>query len=116
MRIQLFVWGQELETPLSLDSRAFAGWRNGCYIHNTMKLSGKTLLLSLTSIGAAAALSSCNVEKTEDGEMPEVKVEGEAKLPEYDVDAPSVDVGTETKTIEVPTVDIIPADEDTDDE
>lgn len=79
-----------------------------------MKLSGKTLLLSIASLGIAAVFSSCNVEQTEEGELPEVEIEGEANLPEYDVDAPSVDVGTETKTIEVPTVDVTPADEDID--
>ena len=41
------------------------------------------------------ALVSCDVDKTEDGELPDVKVEveGEAKLPKYDVHGPDVTVG-----------------------
>lgn len=62
------------------------------------------------------ALNSCDVKKTEDGEMPEVKVEGEAKLPKYDVDAPDVDVKMKKKVIEVPDIEVTPADEDTNDQ
>ena len=58
------------------------------------------------AVGAAAfALSACDVDQTEEGEMPEVEVEG-GNLPEYDVDAPEVDVDTGTTTVEVPTVDV----------
>ncbi len=81
-----------------------------------MKNSYKTLLLFASSLGAAAALNSCDVKKTEDGEMPEVKVEGEAKLPKYDVDAPDVDVKMKKKVIEVPDIEVTPADEDTNDQ
>ncbi len=58
-------------------------------------------------------LASCDVDKVEDGSVPEVKVEvdGEAKLPKYKVDGPDVTVGK--KTVEVPTIDIdIPDEED----
>ena len=48
--------------------------------------------------------------------MPDVKVEGEVKVPKYDVDAPDVDVEMEKKEIEVPTIEVTPADEDTNDE
>lgn len=81
-----------------------------------MKNYAKNIFKTLPIIAAAAAFSACNVEKEEDGEMPEVKVEGEMKLPEYDVDAPDVEVGMEKKEVEVPTIDIIPADEDVDDQ
>lgn len=64
-------------------------------------------------IAALAALalgtSACDVEKTKDGDMPEVKVKG-GELPEYDVDAPEVNVKTEKQTIEVPTVEVREAD------
>ena len=63
---------------------------------------------------ASLALASCNVEKTEEGSMPEVEVTGEAKLPKYDVDAPDVDVTTEKKEIEVPKIEVTPADQDAD--
>jgi len=64
----------------------------------------------IAALGSAAlALSACSVEQTEEGDMPEVDVEGGA-LPEYDVDAADVDVGTETQTVEVPTIDVEEAD------
>jgi hypothetical protein len=63
---------------------------------------------------AALGLAACDVEQTEEGEMPEVEgmptVEG-GDMPEYDVEGPDVDVGTEEQTVEVPTVDVDPADD-----
>ena len=54
----------------------------------------------LVSLGTGA----CRVRQTEEG-----------KLPEYDVDAPKVDVGTEKKEITVPKVDVsYPDDKKTD--
>lgn len=52
-------------------------------------------------------LGACDVDKTRDGNMPDVEVEG-GNLPEYDVDAPEVEVGTkkDTVVVETPTVDI----------
>lgn len=73
-----------------------------------MKKEIKYALQSIPLFVAAAALSACDVKKVEDGEMPEVRVEGETKLPKYDVDAPEVKTGT--KTIEVPTIEVEPAD------
>jgi len=89
-------------------------WRAVSYPKGTMKNYSKNILKSLPVLFAAAALTACDVEKTQDGEMPDVKVEGEAKLPMYDVDAPGVEVGK--KKVEIPTIDIIPADEDTNDQ
>ncbi len=60
--------------------------------------------------GSAFALSACDVDQTEEGEMPEVDVEG-GNMPEYDVSGPEVEVGTEETTVEVPTVDIESADD-----
>ena len=59
------------------------------------------VLTPLVALGIAA----CSVDKTEEGEMPEVEVEG-GNLPEYDVDAADVKVGTDTQTVTVPDVDI----------
>lgn len=54
-----------------------------------------------------AALSGCDVEKTQEGEMPDVDVDvKEGQMPKYDVDAPDVDVSTEEKEVEVPDVDV----------
>lgn len=63
--------------------------------------------LKAICFGAVAftALAGCSVEQTEQGEMPEVSVEG-GNLPEFDVEGPDVDVGTETRQVEVPTVDV----------
>jgi len=74
-------------------------------------------LLSGSTVAAIAALglAACDVDKTQDGELPEVKVQvdGEAKLPKYDVNGPDVTVGKKKVEMEVPTVDInIPKEED----
>ena len=53
----------------------------------------------------AMSLAACSVEKTEEGELPDVDVEG-GKLPEYDVDTADIDVGTQTTTVTVPDVDV----------
>lgn len=53
----------------------------------------------------ALSLSACRVEKTEEGEMPDVDVEA-GKLPEYDVDPAKVEIKTDTKKVIVPDVDV----------
>nr|WP_136250485.1 hypothetical protein [Ningiella ruwaisensis] len=61
----------------------------------------------LTIAMAAIALSGCDVEKTQSGEMPEVDVDVSAdagELPNYEVDWANVDVGTKTETVMVPEV------------
>lgn len=68
----------------------------------------KILMATLTG-AAALGLAACDVEQTEEGEMPEVNVEG-GNMPEYDVDAADVDVEMEERTVEVPTVDVEEAD------
>lgn len=63
-------------------------------------------IIATAVLGSAAlALAACDVDQTEEGELPEVDVE-EGNMPEYDVEGPDVDVGTTTETVEVPTVDI----------
>lgn len=59
-------------------------------------------------------LSACKVDKTQDGEMPQVDVQTKGgQLPAYDVQTAKVKVGTETKTIEVPTATVeMPDDHD----
>ena len=62
---------------------------------------------------ASLGLAGCDVEKTEEGKMPDVDVNVDSgKLPEYDVDTPDVDVGTKEKTITVPDVDVTMPDDD----
>jgi hypothetical protein len=61
-------------------------------------------IIAATALTAATfGLAACDVEQTEEGEMPEV--EG-GNLPEYDVDAAEVSVEGETETVEVPSLDV----------
>jgi len=58
------------------------------------------------------ALSACDVQKTQEGEMPKVEVDAQGgQLPKYDVETAEVEMGTETRAIEVPTAEIKSADE-----
>lgn len=79
--------------------------------------SHTTLSIPLVSLAATAAmclgLVSCDVDKTEDGSVPKVKVEGEAKLPKYEVHGPEVTVEKKKVEVEVPKVKVdIPKEED----
>ena len=70
----------------------------------------KFAVISL-ALGAALALSACEVSQTEEGDMPDVTVE-EGDLPAYDVEPADVSVGTEEVTVEVPDVDVDMPEED----
>ena len=65
-------------------------------------------------IGASLfAFAACDVDQTKEGEMPDVDINASGgQLPEYNVECPTVNVGTEIKTVEVPTVDVDPPRED----
>ncbi|MGH7481188.1 MAG: hypothetical protein ACRELV_03465 [Longimicrobiales bacterium] len=69
----------------------------------------KSRLLSLLMVPLlGVALGACTAEQTEEGDLPDVDVEG-GNVPEYDVDAADVDVETDTATVEVPTdIDVEP--------
>lgn len=71
---------------------------------------------SMLAIGAASValfLSGCTVEQTEEGNLPDVNVdvEGETRMPGFEVHPADVDVGTTTTEVTVPTVDVNPAPE-----
>ena len=81
----------------------------------------RILLLSLAALLMTSA--GCRVQQEEAGELPEADVDVEpGNLPEYEVEGPEVDVGTEeqevavpevevteeTRTIEVPDIDVEP--------
>ncbi|HET9355066.1 MAG TPA: hypothetical protein VFO42_02755 [Sphingomicrobium sp.] len=70
----------------------------------------ETAMKIITTMFVAAGclgLAACDVDQTQEGEMPEVEVNATGgQMPEFDVDGPTVNVGTENKTIEVPTVDV----------
>lgn len=66
----------------------------------------KLLLLGLT-IGV---LSACQMKKEDKGELPNLDVDVTAdagELPEYEVNWADVDVGTTTKTVEIPKVVVV---------
>ncbi|KQC33260.1 hypothetical protein AAU57_07980 [Nonlabens sp. YIK11] len=68
----------------------------------------KIKLLSIFAL--IAILTSCDIKKTDGGELPEVDVDVEAEageLPEYDVDWMDVDVTTTTRTVEVPKLVVV---------
>ncbi|MEM7701758.1 MAG: hypothetical protein AAF251_07455 [Pseudomonadota bacterium] len=59
--------------------------------------------LALTTVGLAA----CDVQQTKEGEMPDVDVSVDAgNLPEYEVDAPELKIGTTETEVEVPDVEV----------
>ena len=56
----------------------------------------------------ALGLSACDVQKTQEGKLPDVDVDVKGgQVPKYDVDVGDVDVGTEKKEITVPTIDFV---------
>ena len=71
-----------------------------------------TPLIAPLAIGPMVlGLAACDVDQTKEAELPEVEVKG-GQLPEYDVEPVEVEIGTEKKTIEVPTVDVKTPDAD----
>jgi len=72
----------------------------------------KKIIAALAGASCLAGLAACDVDKTKNGAMPDVDVNvSGGQLPEYNVTTPDVNVGTENKTIQVPTVDVKSADE-----
>lgn len=82
--------------------------------------------LALVTVSALAlTFAGCEVQKTQEGKLPEVEVK-DGQIPKYDVIPPDVkvttdpatikvptdvDVKTEEKTIDVPKVEVTPAPE-----
>jgi hypothetical protein len=66
----------------------------------------KTMIKVL--VGASClALVACDVDQTQEGNLPDIDVNASGgQLPEFNVEGPEVNVGTENKTVEVPTVDV----------
>jgi hypothetical protein len=53
----------------------------------------------------ALPMVACEVHKTQEGEMPDVKVEG-GQVPKYDVDPATVEVKPKETTVTVPDVNV----------
>lgn len=67
-------------------------------------------IMTLLAVPAVAfAFAACDVDQTQEGEMPDVDVE-EGQMPEFEVEGPDVDVGEDT--VVVPTIDVDAADDD----
>jgi hypothetical protein len=70
------------------------------------------IALSVILGASCLALAACDVDQTQEGELPDVDVNATGgELPEYNVEGPDVDVGTENQVVEVPTVDVDVPDE-----
>lgn len=65
----------------------------------------KKIITAALAATATLALSACDVDQTQELEVPEVDVEG-GQAPAFDVETADVEVGTEETTVEVPTVDV----------
>jgi hypothetical protein len=66
----------------------------------------KKIITAIAALGCVG-LAACDVDKTKNGAMPDVDVNvSGGQLPEYNVQGPDVQVGTENKTVQVPTVDV----------
>lgn len=64
-------------------------------------------LIKMLAAASFVALAACDVDQTKEGDMPDIDVNASGgQLPEYDVEGPEVNVGTENKVVQVPTVDI----------
>jgi hypothetical protein len=76
--------------------------------------AGRTILIivlvALVALAIAWALGLFQVEADGQLKAPDVNVSG-GEVPDVDVQAADVDIGTKTETIEVPTVDVTPPDE-----
>ncbi|WHO40055.1 hypothetical protein PMI04_005535 [Sphingobium sp. AP49] len=70
-----------------------------------MRFIGGLLLIALIVIGAGIATGFIDLQKTQDGRLPEVSVQKGA-LPKYEANVAKVEVGSRNETVEVPTVDV----------
>lgn len=73
----------------------------------------KTIINGLALGAIAFAVAGCDVDQTKEGKLPDVDVNATGgQLPEYNVEGPTVNVGTENRTVQVPTVDVAPPKDD----
>lgn len=64
-----------------------------------------TRLFMLPLLAGSLALGACTAEVEEEGQLPDVDVQG-GQMPEVDVDPANVDVTTSTDTTQVVTPDV----------
>lgn len=64
-------------------------------------------ILFTAATAMVLALAGCKVDKTQEGELPDVEVKADGgQLPKYEVETPEVDVGSKTVEVEVPTATV----------
>lgn len=69
------------------------------------------IIVLVALVVAAFAFGLIDIDQTKTAALPDVKVETSGgQAPAFDVNTADVNVGTKTETIEVPTVDVTPAD------
>ncbi|HEX2191226.1 MAG TPA: hypothetical protein VHG51_20115 [Longimicrobiaceae bacterium] len=64
-------------------------------------------LFWVPALAVGLVAGGCTAEQTEEGDLPNVEVEG-GNMPEYDVDAADVDVTTDTQQVVTPDIDVNP--------
>ncbi|MEM8808166.1 MAG: hypothetical protein AAGF01_19265 [Cyanobacteria bacterium P01_G01_bin.38] len=66
-----------------------------------------TRLLVVPAAMLIAFSAGCRIEQESAGEMPDVDVDVDAgEVPEYEVEGPEVEVGTQEETVTVPEVEV----------
>lgn len=70
-----------------------------------MRLIGGLLLIVLLVLAGGIATGFIDLQKTQEGRLPEIAVKGGA-LPKYEANVAKVEVGSREETVEVPTVDV----------
>ena len=65
--------------------------------------------LAIPAVTLGLVLGGCTAEVEDEGELPDVEVEG-GEAPTVDVDPANVDVGTDTQTVVTPDVNVTPGD------
>ena len=64
-------------------------------------------ILTMLIVAGSFAVTACDVDQTKEAKLPDVDVNATGgQLPEFNVEGPTVNVGTENKTIQVPTIDV----------
>jgi hypothetical protein len=66
-----------------------------------------TKLFWVPVLAMGLVIGGCTAEQTQEGELPDVDVEG-GQVPQYDVDAADVDVTTDTQTVVTPDIEVTP--------
>lgn len=70
-----------------------------------MRIIGGLLVIILLVLAGGIATGFIDLQKTRDGQLPEIAVKKGA-LPAYEASVAKVEVGTRNETVEVPTVEV----------